>query len=191
MASSFIDTVKGILVNPVPTFQSLKEVTLGEALKYFLILVVIYSLLSAIIASVGVGSGLFPFMTGSDAVAGGAMAFVTVLVTSIILMIILTFIIAAIVHIFVILLGGTQGFHQTMKGIIYGGTPSYLLGWIPVIGIIFHLWGFILEILGIRELQQISTVRAILAVIIPIIIIFIIIIVVVALVMSAFIFAMA
>ncbi len=180
MADSCVDTIKGILMNPVPTFQSLREKTLGEALKYFLILVIIYSVLIAIIASIGISAGMFSTLTGSSPVAGGAMVFVTVFVLNLIMMIIFTFIVAIIVHIFVILLGGKQGFHQTMKGIIYGGTPAYLLGWIPFIGIIFSIWGFILEILGIRELQQMSTLRAVLAVIIPIIIVMAVMIVLIA-----------
>jgi len=41
-----------------------------------------------------------------------------------------------------------------------------LIGWIPVIGIIVGgIWALVLAILGIRELQQVSTGRAVGAVI--------------------------
>lgn len=81
------------------------------------------------------------------------------------------FISGAIIHLGVLLFGGKKGYRQTVKALIYGGTPSYLLGWLPVGGIFSSIWTFILEILGVRELQKFSTGRAIAAVLTPIIII--------------------
>jgi hypothetical protein len=69
---------------------------------------------------------------------------------------------------------------QTIKAIIYGHTPRLLLGWIPFVGFIFMLWSLVLGILGIRELQEISTARAILAVAIAVMIPLILIIIIAA-----------
>jgi hypothetical protein len=69
----------------------------------------------------------------------------------------------------VFLLGGRKGINQTFKAILYGETPCLLLGWIPFIGIIFAFWSLVLGVLGIRELQEISTRCAVLAVAIAII----------------------
>jgi hypothetical protein len=44
-----------------------------------------------------------------------------------------------------------------------------LLGWIPLVNIIAAIWSLIVEIIGIRQLHELTTGRAILAVLIPII----------------------
>lgn len=69
---------------------------------------------------------------------------------------------------------------QTVNAVIYGSTPRLLLGGIPFVGIIFTLWSLILGILGVRELQDLSTGKAILAVAIAVIIPLIIMILVAA-----------
>ena len=172
----FGEKIKGFLISPVETFQKVKDEDLGTMLKYFVVLAVIYSILLAIIfatmasAMTAVMPIKMPFM---GATAGG-LAAVTMFIGYLILLIIGLFIGAAIVHIFVYLLGGKEGYTQTVKAIGYGMTPSLLLGWIPFIGIIASIWALIVEIIGIRELQEMSTGKAVLAVLLPAIIIAII-----------------
>jgi len=60
--------------------------------------------------------------------------------------------------------------HGSTFGRTYAGTPGQILGWIPLIGFIAGLWSLVLIVLGIRELQEISTGKAILAVAIAVII---------------------
>jgi hypothetical protein len=82
------------------------------------------------------------------------------------------------VHILVYVAGGRKDILQTFKALTYGLTPSFLLHWIPLIGIVFDLWSIFLMILGIRELQKISSSRAlvvmIIAVMVPLVILLII-----------------
>ena len=59
---------------------------------------------------------------------------------------------------------------QTFKALMYGATPSLLLGWIPFINFLALIWALIVEIIGIRQLHEISTGRAVAAVILAIII---------------------
>ena len=47
-------------------------------------------------------------------------------------------------------------------------TPSLLLGWIPGVNIIAAIWALIVEIIGIRQLHELSTGKAVLAIIIAI-----------------------
>ncbi len=63
--------------------------------------------------------------------------------------------------------GGKKGLNQTIKALVYSSTPALLFGWIPVISFIPGMWSLILNIIGIREFQEISTERALLAVVIP------------------------
>ena len=149
----FGEKVKGFLLSPVETFQKVKDEDLGPLMKYFVILTLIFSILPV----------KFPFMAGT---AGGLAAVVT-FITLLISLLIGLFVGAAIVHIFVYLLGGRKGYTQTVKAIGYGMTPSLLLGWIPFLNIIVGIWALIVEIIGIRELQEMSTGKAALAVILP------------------------
>lgn len=165
----FGEKIKGFLLSPTETFQKVKEEDLGPLMRYFVILTLIFSILMAVIM-VGLTSAMLsllpvklPFMAGA---VGGLTAVVT-FITLLISLLIGLFIIAAIVHIFVYLLGGKKGYTQTVKAMGYGMTPSLLLGWIPFIGIIVGIWALIVEIIGVRELQEMSTGKAVLAVILP------------------------
>jgi hypothetical protein len=169
MFDNFIEKLKGFLLNPVETFQKSREDTLGATFTYYIILVIISAILSALVAW-GFAS-LSPF--ASIPGLGGFFP-ATVFIMVIIGGIIGPFIGGAWLHIFVWLLGGRKGYVQTVKAVMYGSTPGLLLSWIPIIGFIGGIWSIILEILGIRELQEISTGRAIAAVILAVVIILII-----------------
>lgn len=169
----FGEKIKGFLVSPVSTFQKVKDEDIGEMLKYYIVLVVIFSILWAIIiaAFATVATMFMPIRIPFLGAAVGGFAAAVTFIMMLIGLIVGLFIAAAIVHIFVYLLGGRKGYTQTVKALGYGMTPSLLLGWIPFIGIIFAIWALIVEILGVRELQEMSTGRAVLAVILPAIII--------------------
>ncbi len=94
-------------------------------------------------------------------------------------------VVGAFFHIFVYIVGGRKGITQTIKAFMYGQTPNFLLGWIPIIPIIvgiaplwlstvwssiLSIWSSILFTLGIRQLHEITTRKAILAVLMPFII---------------------
>ena len=100
--------------------------------------------------------------------------------------IVLTFVGVAIVHIFVLLLGGKGSYSDTYKALVYASTPSTLLGWIPLVGIVFGLYSLYLSIKGISKLHNISMMRAFLAVIGIILIILIIVIIMAAIAYALF-----
>ena len=171
--AGFGEKVKGFLVSPVSTFQEVKEEDLGSAVKYFIVLALVFSILWAIIFA-AIGSTITSFMPTNMLPFGAAMGLVgavVLFITLIVGLIVGLFIGGAILHIFVYIVGGRKGYAQTVKAIAYGETPALLLGWIPLIGPVFSIWALILGILGIRELHEISTGRAVLAVLLPAIII--------------------
>ncbi len=79
-----------------------------------------------------------------------------------------------------LLFGGTKDIEQTIKTVMYASTPFLLLGWIPFIGIFGALWSFILWIIGVKELHEISSGRAAAAVILAALVILIFIILIAA-----------
>lgn len=177
-----IETAKGFLMQPIQAFQKARGTELGDAIKYFIILLIINAILtvivdlimgSAILSAINQTMGQFGmgeiFLAETIGVAIGAIVLVIV-------SLIMVFIIGGWLHLFVYLLGGRKGYLETVKALIFGSTPYMLIGWIPLIGIIIGgIWSLILSILGIRELHQISTGRAAGAVILAAIIIVIII----------------
>jgi hypothetical protein len=177
----FIELVKGFLLSPVETFQKVRKADLGDTLKYFLILVVINTVLSVIISLValsamwGVYSSIFEGL-GIAIPAAAGFGIIVIAILMIFVTLLVLFIWAAWLHLWVYILGGRKGYMETVKAIAYGDTPSLLLRWIPVIGFIGSIWSLILWVLGIRELHEISTGRAAGAVILAIVVLLVIII---------------
>jgi hypothetical protein len=172
----FYEKVKGFMLEPSKTFDATKEDTLEDALKYYVGITAIFSALSAVLfvfASKLLGSmmGGFGKMLGAGAGIAGA---ISIFVMSLILIVIGAFIGGAIVHIFVYIVGGRKGIAKTIIALMYADTPYLLFGWIPLIGLIAAIWALVLNVLGIRKFQELTTGRAILAIFMPLIIISII-----------------
>ncbi|NQE06639.1 hypothetical protein C5S32_12285 [ANME-1 cluster archaeon GoMg1] len=172
MVLSTRERIKGFLFSPSKTFDNSKEDTLGDAFKYFVVLLAIYAVLFSIMVLVAFSAmawivGPWAAMLGLTA---GPLLAVSMLVLSLIAGIIAVFIMGLWMHIWVYVVGGRKGVTQTIKALMYGATPSYLLGWIPFIGIIAGIWALVVEIIGIRQLHELSTGKAVLAFILAIII---------------------
>jgi hypothetical protein len=187
----YFGLMKGFLLSPVETFQEVRDTDLGDSLKYYLILLVINAVLSAIVGIAMVSaiwmtfSGVFEQMgLPLPAIAGaGVVLFAIVMI---IVQFVFVFIAAAWLHLFVYLFGGRKGYLQTLKSVTFGSTPAMLFGWIPFIGMLAGIWSFALEILGIRELQEMTTGKAALAVILAVLVIVLIVIAIAAMFFIAF-----
>ena len=165
----FVEKVKGILTEPSKTFDALKGETLGESIKFYSVIAAISAALNTLLFALAFGTmlGQLGTMMGASAGVAGAIVFFVILF---IFGIIGAFISGAIFHIFVYLAGGRKGLTQTIKAVIYGSTPGLLIGWIPFIGMIGGLWSLVLEVLGIRQLHEMTTGRAVLAVVIMLVV---------------------
>ncbi|MEN6395034.1 MAG: YIP1 family protein [Methanoregula sp.] len=171
MIDALFTKVKGFFINPVETFRQSKADDTKTVFTYFGVLLLIYAILTAVTALLG----MFAMPTYFGTPFGLALP-VLVFFMMLIGGFIVTLIFAVWLHLWVYILGGRKGIMQTINAMIYSSTPRLLLGWIPFVGIIFSLWSLVLGVLGIRELQEMSTTKAILAVAIAIIIPLIIII---------------
>ncbi len=175
MVLSIGERIKGFLFSPSDTFDASMEDTVGDAFKYYVVILAIYAVLSAIIVAVAFSLfagilGTFGVRTMTFGAAMGPLVAVGVFVGVLVSGIIGVFIGGLWLHIWVYLVGGRNGIEETIKAVIYGMTPSLLLGWIPVVGFIAGIWALIVEIIGVRQLHELSTGKAVLAVIIAIII---------------------
>ena len=153
---NFIEKVKGFLIEPSKTYDASKEDTLGDATKYFVILMMIFAILNVISSHV-----FFSF---------GIKTSLFLLVLSPIIRVVSVFIYGAILHIGIYIVGGRNGISQTIKALMYAYTPALLFSVIVyffgggILIFVLWLWVLVLVILGIRQLQEITTNRALIAV---------------------------
>jgi len=175
------ELMKGFLLSPVETFRKVRDTDVEDSLRYYLLLLAINAVLSVIVNLAIAGS---VWMVFSDllkqaglavpAVAGAGVIIIALVM--IIVQFVLVFIGAAWLHLFVYLLGGRRGYLQTLKAITFGSTPAMLFGWIPFAGLLAAIWSLVLGFFGIRELQDLTTIKAALAVILAIMVIVLIVI---------------
>jgi len=176
MVLSIVERIKGFLFSPSATFDASKEDTLGDAFKYFIVILAIYAVIVTIIVAAVLSvilnflattlpPGTLPPEALMLGAGGGAVFAVTSFIQVFIGGIIGVFIIGLWTHIWVYLVGGRKGIEQTIKALMYGYTPGYLFVWIPVVNVI---WALIVGVIGIRQLHELSTGKAVLAVIIAI-----------------------
>jgi hypothetical protein len=160
----------GFLRRPIATFRAAKEDTLSAALKHALVGLAIFGAGTGLILGAlvylyfAVGGWLFADLPGYLGPPGSGYWFAVPIAIglSIIGGMLFIFIGGAWIHLWVYLLGGrkSQGYEQTVKALIYGATPGYLVGWVPLIGaLVGGIWAVVLTIIGLRELHGITADR--------------------------------
>jgi len=159
MITRLIDKAKGCLLSPVETFRQSKDDELSTVFTYFIALLLFNAILSAALAAV-----MIETLPALAMMAGGISVPVAIFLMMLVGGFIATLVVGAWLHLWVYLFGGRRGIMQTINAVIYGSTPRLLFGWIPFIGFIFTLWSLALGILGVRELQEIDSLKATLAV---------------------------
>ena len=170
----YIELIKGFFLSPVETFRKVKDTDYGDTLVYFLVLAIVYAILSVPVMLVTLPLTWFTGIYGLPGIGMlSGFGIVLIAVMMIIAGLVFLFIGAAWLHLWVYLFGGRNGYRETLKALAFGGTPALLLGWIPLVGMLAVIWSLVLTFLGVRELQGISSARAlgavILAVVIPLI----------------------
>ena len=180
MTYDIVELIKGFLFAPVETFGKVKSADIGDALKYFIVILLINVILTSIVTLI-IASAVIAVIEQAFSGLGIALplaAGVGIIIWAIIIIVltlVFVFIVGAWFHLWVYLLGGKKGYIETMKAVMYGCTPYMIIGWVPIIGpFIGGLWSIVVEILGIRELHGISTGRAVAAYLVAVIILFII-----------------
>ena len=146
MALSLTDKIVGFIVRPVETFRAVREEELGPPIIYWLVLLIINAILTAIVAYLGFGAAVDR--------TPGVGAFIAGLIAAFILGIIALLLWAIFLHIGAKVMSGRGDFADSFKSAVYAQTPNLLLGWIPIIGIIFWLWSIVLLFLGVREIAR-------------------------------------
>jgi hypothetical protein len=185
LTEPFARKVKGFLLKPSETFRATHAESLNSAFQYFVILLIIFSVLLFIVIAVSVSVSSYSVYLAISPVLGvlgssGASLlsllrpFLTTYVLFLpyflfVFLLYVIFLYGFEIYAFVLLFGGQKGLAQTVKTVMYAMTPVLLLGWIPLVSIIGDVWSFVLVIIGIRENQEITTGRAVLVVVVPLV----------------------
>jgi len=180
-----IEKAKGFLSEPTRAFEISKEEPLEEAVKYYLLIAAVYSLLSAIMTGI-IYSIVSPLVSKYNVMTephGFAETFADFFM-SFILMLICVFIWGAILHVFAYMLGGRWHISRSIKVAMYSSTPLVLLGWIPVLGMFGWIWVGALNVVGLHQYQDLPEGRAIAAVLTPVILLLILAIVMLIVIVS-------
>jgi hypothetical protein len=174
----FVATVKGVLLEPVDTFDRVgRSESLGRAIGFGMIITTIaqaatatYQLtigsvntLISTLSSHGTGPRPSPYGGLSEAAVQIGLTVMMPLLYPISLVIS-----AGIVHVGLMIFGGAKGsFNQTMRALCYSSGPQ-LLALVPFVGSIFAgLWMLVLEIIAIARVHRTGYGQAAAAILAP------------------------
>ncbi|MFZ2070562.1 MAG: YIP1 family protein [Halobacteriota archaeon] len=161
-----LNRIRSFSFSPSKEFAAARGDTVGDAFKYFVPLMAFFALILAIVAAGGMQ------MLGIPAISRfapllGVGAFVGILIIGIFA----AMYISVWLHIWTYLLGGREGFKQTVKAVTYGSTPCLVLCWVPGANILIApIWSLLLVINGLIELHEMSAGMAILSVVFAILV---------------------
>jgi len=164
-ARVFLGRIWGMLRHPVRTYRTVGEEGLRGTLWYFLVVLLVLAVILLIGGAVVYPRFLAPYLGEYSSL--GWISLVLVVPFVLVFGFIALMLGGLILHLFVWLLGGKQGLSQTYKAYACGNTPLLLSLWFPPILVVTGIWSLVLAIVGIRDMQKLSTARAIGSVLIP------------------------
>lgn len=190
MQLSLPGKLAGMIRRPAETYRLLGNEPLSRSILYLVVLLVVNTVLIGLLGVVAV-IGYLIFEGGSvDDAVGAIFGSILNMVISPIMSIISIGLIIVILHLATVVLHGRGSPADTVQVVIYGATPAFLIGWIPLLGVIAYLWSFVLFAIGLRERHQLETSRAAAASLVTLILM-VILMVVLDFVLSLFMLGMA
>lgn len=171
LLEALFETGKLVLTSPQEAFRRMAiSGDLGRPLMYAVIFGWI-GIIAGQVYNIAFGSAMYRWLPGFDNLGGDApstMINFGIMIAAPILVLIGVFISAAIVHLFLLIVGGANsGFPATVRVMCYASTVQ-VLQVLPLCGgILGGLWGVYLEIIGIATAHRTSQGKAALAVLLP------------------------
>ena len=161
MLNKILQKAIGFLQQPAKAFDAEANTEPMEAFIYMALLSIVGAVLVGVVSLFNpLGGGLFAVV---------AITYIGGIVFSVIS--------GLWLHLWAHIFGASRELNQTLKTVFYGGTPSYLLGWIPLIGMLFSLWSLYLEWTGLQRLQGMPRDKAAFSILVAFIIPFVVLVV--------------
>ena len=168
----FLETVRGVLLDPTAFFRSMRQTGgLGAPLTFGIAGTLLGSLIGSLWQLMFLSGDMFPHPDAAgDAAAAALVSSGCVVVFVPIGAVLGMFIGAAIYHVMLLLLGAArQPFETTMRVVAYSMGSTSLLHILPVCGaFIATVWAIVAYIIGLAQAHEISTGKAAAAVLIPV-----------------------
>ncbi len=162
-------TLRGVLFSPAAFFSGLRrEGGIGDSFAFGILM-----------GSIGTMFGIFwQFLLDPEDITYIARLlpesvsnnhiFLGLIIISPVLVLINVFIVSAVLHFFLLILGGANNrFEGTLKAVLYSNATSifYL---IPYVGeLMAFFWGLVVLIIGLREVHETTTLRALFSLLLP------------------------
>lgn len=161
---SFFKRISNLLMNPKKYFLSVRKEGFNEPFVYYLIFLFMISL----------GSTAYQLKVFNLSWTWYPIAYVVGLLISLIGFFMLT----GMIHMFLRLMDGKGRYEDTLKGVVYAATPQYLWGIVVglgylvyfdepsvimalgIVSVLFALYTIVLEVIGMKILHKLSTMRA-------------------------------
>jgi hypothetical protein len=164
----FIDTAKGVLIDPMNTFaQMRREGGLGPPLTYYLLGMLVG--IGALFVWMSLGFGGIPRIGEPEEMAGAAFGLGIFFVWALVAWVIGIFIGSGITHLCLMLFGGANhGFETTFRTVAYthGSVLPILL--LPLCGAyVVSIWGIVVTIIGLSQMHETTIGKAAAGVLVP------------------------
>ncbi|HOX06447.1 MAG TPA: YIP1 family protein [Planctomycetota bacterium] len=161
-------TVKGVLLDPVKTFEKMGQYGYGPAIGYTALLGGIGMAASALWQLLFSGMQMSLSPRGSQAAEAAVMTgvYVVMIVLAPGLAVLGAFVTSALVHLGLMIVGGAkQPFETTFRTVAYAAGSANVFNLVPVCGgLIAGIWALVAEIIGIAKTHEISYGKAALGV---------------------------
>ena len=171
VGTAMLRTIRDVLFSPTAAFAQMKqEGGWAEPLQFAVVVGSIFIWVAQawdlLTRSLFVGLPGFP--TQDIAAANAQEVWVALMAPF--LVVVATFFAAALVHVLLLMLGGAPfGYEATFRVVSYSWAAG-VFNLLPICGVIIGgVWRIVVQIIGIREAQQVPTGRAAAAVLIPVI----------------------
>ena len=161
--------IKEVITDPSYFFDSAdKEHGIREALIYLLVLGIVPSTLG-VIAQFLIGSLLNP--SGTDSAIFSLIFLPIGMIGAYIMLFIITFITTGILHVWIMLWGGTGDYSKTFNLFVYANTPNLLFSFIPLFGLVGWIWNLVLLVMATEKMHDVSRGKAIAIYVLPLVLI--------------------
>lgn len=173
------NTWKEVMFDPINFYKKLsKKEQYAEAAKYFLKVQAIVLALLIIVAIVS----LYGFTTliglenngvGDDVVSSIGLVILSLMLILIVYPLLFLFawgmlyVGVGILHLFVLIFGGKKGYVETFKVVAYSISPN-IFGMIPFVNYLAMAYALVLQVIGIKERQQLNWGKSTAVVLIPV-----------------------
>ena len=181
--------VMSIIAEPAKFFGHLKkESGVKEAFVYLLVMSLIGTVLAVIGAQLfhSYSSWLIQKMFGTGFPTPKHSFMLTALmgVIGYLLGLGFSFVWAGLLHVWMLVFGGKEGYGKTYQLYVYTRTPKFIFGWIPGVSILAWFYSILLLIIGTHKVHNISKLKAALMYIVPLIILIVMILVLLSFILA-------